>query len=375
MMSDKWEDYYAILQVHFMAEPEIIKSAYLRLARKYHPDVNPSDHAEGRMKAINRAYEVLGDPVNRKQYLVRWMENFSALRTYEKSGKEIHPLDFTVEPGKRVLLSYLERISNKDFSGAFQLISEEDKGNIPQMDFIKWQEMVSEVFQLLDYSCELQGVYGDMSLGGKVFETVLELEVQVHENNLIMGRHEEDLFTKCVVLEEGSWRVFLGYQDLSGVIGRFNELASLKNRRTVSRVTLKKRPGFDSIHGAMKRKEFYDKALYEQKRFNRYGNRFSVVFCVLGTFSTGAPEDLLEIKGAGAVISGKIRDLDICCRWKENVYAILLPETQQVAARKVASKIKRALDDQLVNTSVNVIVVEQRYPSLQELFSRVERGI
>ena len=37
------EDYYRILQVHYLAEPEVIESAYKRLAKKYHPDVNKNE--------------------------------------------------------------------------------------------------------------------------------------------------------------------------------------------------------------------------------------------------------------------------------------------------------------------------------------------
>jgi curved DNA-binding protein len=63
-----WLDYYRILQVHSLAEPEVIESAYKRLARKYHPDVNKAKDAENRMKQINEAYEVLKDPDKRKQF-------------------------------------------------------------------------------------------------------------------------------------------------------------------------------------------------------------------------------------------------------------------------------------------------------------------
>ena len=62
------DDLYEILQVHHAAEPEVVEAAYRRLARKYHPDVNKSDQAEGMMKALNRAYEVLSDPVKRAAY-------------------------------------------------------------------------------------------------------------------------------------------------------------------------------------------------------------------------------------------------------------------------------------------------------------------
>ena len=62
------DDLYEILQVHHAAEPEVVEAAYWRLARKYHPDVNKSDQAEGMMKALNLAYEVLGDPIKQAAY-------------------------------------------------------------------------------------------------------------------------------------------------------------------------------------------------------------------------------------------------------------------------------------------------------------------
>lgn len=61
-------DYYTILQVNPRAEPEVIQAAYRRLAAKYHPDVNPSPEAVERMKLLNVAYEVLSDPVKRREH-------------------------------------------------------------------------------------------------------------------------------------------------------------------------------------------------------------------------------------------------------------------------------------------------------------------
>lgn len=61
-------DYYGILQVDPNAEWEVIDAAYRRLARKYHPDVNPSAKAEERMRELNAAYEVLCNPTLRRDY-------------------------------------------------------------------------------------------------------------------------------------------------------------------------------------------------------------------------------------------------------------------------------------------------------------------
>ena len=62
-------DYYGVLGVGRGASKKEIRSAYRRLARKFHPDVNPNDDAaEARFKEINTANEVLSDVENRKKY-------------------------------------------------------------------------------------------------------------------------------------------------------------------------------------------------------------------------------------------------------------------------------------------------------------------
>ncbi|MGQ9489041.1 MAG: DnaJ C-terminal domain-containing protein [Armatimonadota bacterium] len=68
-MNFKYKDYYAILGVPRNATEKEIKQAYRRLARKYHPDVNPGDKsAEEKFKEISEAYEVLSDPEKRAKY-------------------------------------------------------------------------------------------------------------------------------------------------------------------------------------------------------------------------------------------------------------------------------------------------------------------
>ncbi len=62
------QDLYEILQVHPSAHPDVIDAAYRRLALLYHPDKNPSPEAAERMKRINLAYEILGDPNKRAAY-------------------------------------------------------------------------------------------------------------------------------------------------------------------------------------------------------------------------------------------------------------------------------------------------------------------
>ncbi|MFN6515892.1 MAG: DnaJ C-terminal domain-containing protein [Nostoc sp. CreGUA01] len=69
MAATDFKDYYAILGVNKTASQDEIKQAFRKLARKYHPDVNPGNkQAETRFKEINEAYEVVSDPDKRKKY-------------------------------------------------------------------------------------------------------------------------------------------------------------------------------------------------------------------------------------------------------------------------------------------------------------------
>lgn len=75
-----YKDYYKVLGVAKDATSDDVKKAFRKLARKYHPDVNPGDKkAEEKFKEINEAYEVLADPDKRKKYDTlgpNWQEQF-----------------------------------------------------------------------------------------------------------------------------------------------------------------------------------------------------------------------------------------------------------------------------------------------------------
>jgi molecular chaperone DnaJ len=86
-----FKDYYAILGVPRDATEKEIKVAYRKLARKYHPDVNPGDkEAEEKFKEINEAYQVLSDPEKRAAY-DRYGEQWQAYqRMREQYGEDFN---------------------------------------------------------------------------------------------------------------------------------------------------------------------------------------------------------------------------------------------------------------------------------------------
>lgn len=81
-------DYYKILEVDKKATEAEIKKAYRKLARKYHPDLNPNDkEAEKKFKEINEANEVLSHAENRKKY-DDYGENWKHAEEFEKSKQQ-----------------------------------------------------------------------------------------------------------------------------------------------------------------------------------------------------------------------------------------------------------------------------------------------
>ena len=125
MESMEFKDYYQILGVAPDADEKAIRQAFRKLARQYHPDVNPGDKAaEEQFKAINEANQVLSDPEQRKKY--------DALRTqYQRwqqggrRGQDFNWQDWSASPGEGVYEQY----------GAYDDLDDLFGGESPFSDF------------------------------------------------------------------------------------------------------------------------------------------------------------------------------------------------------------------------------------------------
>jgi curved DNA-binding protein len=81
-------DYYKVLGIPSSASEAEIKAAYRKLARKYHPDINPNDeNAKKQFQQVNEANEVLSDPEKRKKY-DKYGKDWKHGEEYEKASKQ-----------------------------------------------------------------------------------------------------------------------------------------------------------------------------------------------------------------------------------------------------------------------------------------------
>lgn len=345
---DVCDDYYRILQVHYLAEPEIIESAYKRLAKKYHPDVNKSEMAEEIMQKLNQAYEVLGDSAKRRQYDLKWRDQYNKPHKSDSRKSTYKKNEGSFSDAKAVLDEYFRNIMNNRFDYSYELTSSIDKKNITREDFINWQGAVAKVFCLSEYSSKIYEIYRNKLLSGCIFSDIVEFSVNTVEYNTVMDIVEKNIFTKMTVLEDGKWRVFVGYEKLQPFINKFKALNDLITAKSVINELVEEYSRIDSATGLLNQKGIIERVENEIHRFNRYGNVFSLIMCDIDIIKMiDAGMDLeyknCAVKFVGEILLDSLRKLDAVGRWGEKTFLILLPETGLASGDKVTQKIQRII--------------------------------
>ena len=171
-------DYYKILNISKGATEKEIKSAYRKLARKYHPDINPDNKdAEKKFKEINEANEVLSDPEKRKKY-DKYGQNWEHGEEYEKARRQQQ------QQQKRTKYQYSQQgSSDNDFSDFFESMFGGEKTS--------YRDRRQPKFKGQDYNAELHLTLKDLYTTQKQVLTVnnkkirLTIPAGVHNGQVI----------------------------------------------------------------------------------------------------------------------------------------------------------------------------------------------
>jgi curved DNA-binding protein CbpA len=346
-----WEDYYGLLQVHPQAGPEVIQSAYKRLCRMVHPDINPSPEAVKSMQRINRAYEVLSAAHRRRRYHAEW-----ARRTGEGSFPRAEVRERIVYVNREesdggtpaaaaAVRDYFQYLRIRDYKNAYALVSEDDKKCFGYGDYIEWQESVGALYEVGETRLKLFRRYASFRTHSGSKLQAEEYTVRLSEKDKTTGLVCDYSLTKYAVLEKENWRIYLGYRDLTPFKLQFKALAA--NPREAQLLTMwEKHKAFNDLGMGLPNRAGLEEALErETYRHKRYGRPFA-----LGLFSIALPghvgdEGLTErvLKYAGYVINEAVRCIDSAAWLGDGVFAVLLAESDRARAAQAIRRISKTV--------------------------------
>ena len=145
-------DYYKVLDLSKTADAKALKKAFRKLARKYHPDVNPDDKvAEQKFKQLNEAYEVLSDPEKRKKY-DKYGKDWQHSEAFERAQQQ-RSQQSSQQRGQQFGGSQGQNFGGQDFSDFFQSMFGDDA--VFEGNGHRRQRRSTMAFPGQDYNAEL----------------------------------------------------------------------------------------------------------------------------------------------------------------------------------------------------------------------------
>lgn len=333
-------DYYRILQVHQDAEPEIIKSAYRRLAQMNHPDTNPDPRAADKMKLINRAYETISDSDQRRAYHKVWILNHQ-----KYSAADSNSWDHPGAAAQQTLDAYFRNILQKDWTEAYKSLTQKDRCLIPLGDFCEWKEAVAELYQMGSYVIKPFTTYEKCFIGKTEYEKVHVFSVFLTDRDRRSGTVSEETYTKYVVWDRDKWGVCLGYTQLKPIIYKMKYLAAQAPHMDPGRVYMEAMLKYDKLTGFLSRSGLAENMEKEIARLRRFRSRFCIAVLTIEPSGeapgvSGAEYMQMCLSDAAAQLKKILRTTDHAARLSESQLAVLLIETGQFAA---ANALKRFL--------------------------------
>ncbi len=364
---DQWLDYYRILQVHPSAEPEIIESAYKRLSKMYHPDLNPTLGSDEQMKRINAAYAILRNPTTRSDFHRAWQEHTKVHAIHASPPTVDAPSLELYQKAYQVMTVYFSAIAKEEYDVAYRLLTQKDQNRIPIQDFLTWQKAVARLYRIEDFSVRL---IPSKSPSVTDIQRRMQFTIETTEKNRKTGETALYKTAKTLYYENNAWYVHLGYDDLKPLINRFELIANTETLSTVMDTWLKNKELLDMDTGLANRIGFMKQAEQEVYRHHRYHAPFTILVIQVSIPIKDSNQSVKVWQSVSKALQQGIRRTDFIAHLGNGIFAVLLSQTEikeaLAAGDKLMKQSREALSaDNLINIKVYAGVSPYRGDSVE----------
>ena len=333
-------NYYEILQVDFSADRSDITSSYKKLCKLYHPDVNSAPFALELMKEINSAYFVLSDEKRRAEYNLIVVPGRAAAgagaRNPAGGGTSVNEDNMA----RLAVSRYFDCLMRMEYEKAYALISSYDRKYVTIQSFCEWRRAVANLFSVREFSVRTEAGSSRVTLEGGKTVFARKCFVTVTEKNLSTKLVQQYQTSKHVVCEQGSWRVFLGYRDLSEIAKIFEDISLEREKGEMARhweeycTDTCREIRLPSLAGLLKQ------ASREIYRYKRYGQPITVARFALKVRGPAASAQLADAMELVAdTMTSSLRETDIPAYIGDGVFVVLFVEMKKKYAADIIGRL------------------------------------
>lgn len=354
-MAIDFVDYYQLLELNIVSSFEALKSSYKRLSIKHHPD-NGGD--QERFSLLSEAYQTLANDVSRRAYLEKWKQNKFGYNNFCKYPIGNSYEDIALQPVRESVHEYMFYIMNKEYEKAYHMLSHESSQQIFKKDFIKWQELIGEVHEILSFESAFETITYDDRDGVHVV-----FQVRVREHNMLLNRQEEDFFERVLVFENHIWKVQLANINIRQIIKKYKQIIEI-NRKSSKKAGKKRSLKYYTRY--LDFDSFTQNIEYEFLRYKRYDRPFAIISILFEHLSFREQKKIIKI------IEINTRITDSYTVTKNDQVILLLPETDNKGKESVLVKLESCLEANGNNLKkVDSIISCQSCDSSKELLNKV----
>ena len=339
-------EHYKTLGVNIGAGMNDVTSSYKRLCRIYHPDINGDPESEELMKMINIAYTVLREKLRReaafreRQAYPRTARRYPANPDISADGAAAGPV--SAEEEKKAfstLHDYFMAINTGDYKGAYDLLSSHDRMHISPESFIDWRKSVARLYPMREFDITGGKPGLTMKIGDEKTISACKYNVLVTEEDIAGERMQSGTIEKMAVLEDGMWKVYLGYSGVVELTRGFDEKFEAKRKRDIAKKWEEYYSGmhqdYNMLSSAGMRKAA-SREIYRQKRFGGTLT-FAAISIKTGNMRGTGQDELL--RSAARTITASLRETDIPAYAGDGVFAILFVELHKKNSKDILDRL------------------------------------